>query len=713
MKQLLTTVLCALSVLASFGVEVTVFVSPTRCNLINGRINAVANGGVPPYTYLWSTGATTPSIQDLAPGDYTVTVTDGLSNTAQATATVEALFAMGSGGISIQLQPDCQGLCTGIASAPLPFGGTPPYSYPPGVSEGGGFPGELAITDICASSPGTITIWDANGCPGEIDLIGVITLGEPASISVQATSPACEGESNGSMTILMDGPFASIMNVIRVGGGYEQLHFPAWNVPYTITDLPAGDYELISSILADGGSGGPLCSTTYAGSVPEISGPCGGVSGRVYHDADEDCTFNGFDLGLPYRMLAIEPGGQFAITDGTGNYQCNLAYGAYSIDPIADPDEEPICPASGSSTIVLDAAVSTATSDFANLSTAPHDLSVSINGSPARPGFNTQVWFTVTNHSAFPSGSLEIALSYDNLLLNTSTSAWSVPVIPPYGSQQFQFTALVPADVGLLGVNLNYGVTVTNSSSEMNTANNTAFFDITITGSYDPNDKVGTTNISRNTTRFFLDIDTWIDYTVRFQNTGTDTAFTVVIRDTLESDLDVLSLEILGASHAFTPSFGGSRELVFTFNDILLPDSTTDLLGSQGFVAFRMKPRTGLQPGDMIINIANIYFDFNPPIITEPSVLVAEFSTGVEEVGTGQALQVFPNPTDHVLTILLPDAVQPYALEVLTIDGRVVALHRVSGPAANVNVGELAAGPYSIRVIRADGTEQHGRFFKQ
>ena len=36
-------------------------------------------------------------------------------------------------------------------------------------------------------------------------------------------------------------------------------------------------------------------------------------------------------------------------------------------------------------------------------------------------------------------------------------------------------------------------------------------------------------------------------------------------------------------------------------------------------------------PGTVIENIANIYFDFNDPVITEPSVLVAEFSTGVEE----------------------------------------------------------------------------------
>ncbi|HRD54712.1 MAG TPA: T9SS type A sorting domain-containing protein, partial [Flavobacteriales bacterium] len=80
---------------------------------------------------------------------------------------------------------------------------------------------------------------------------------------------------------------------------------------------------------------------------------------------------------------------------------------------------------------------------------------------------------------------------------------------------------------------------------------------------------------------------------------------------------------------------------------------------------------------------------------------------------TGQALQIFPNPAEQLLTVVLPDAVQPYALEVLTIDGRLVAVHRVSRPIMDLNLTGLASGPYGIRVIDANGGEHHGRFFKQ
>ncbi len=139
-----------------------------------------------------------------------------MANTAQATATVIAVFELASFGMPGQLQPDCQGFCTGIAIVDAPQSGTPPYSYPPNVLDNGM---QLTIMGICAGFPMPIAIADANGCPGTIDLLGAVMTVDPAMITVQGTTPACEGQSNGSMTILMDGPDASVMQVTRIGGG--------------------------------------------------------------------------------------------------------------------------------------------------------------------------------------------------------------------------------------------------------------------------------------------------------------------------------------------------------------------------------------------------------------------------------------------------------------------------------------------------------------
>ncbi|MBK6831765.1 MAG: hypothetical protein IPG92_13940 [Flavobacteriales bacterium] len=102
------------------------------------------------------------------------------------------------------------------------------------------------------------------------------------------------------------------------------------------------------------------------------------------------------------------------------------------------------------------------------------------------------------------------------------------------------------------------------------------------------------------------------------------------------------------ASHGFSIRFKPGRVVEWRFTDIALPDSTTDEVASHGFVTFRIWPQLALLPGTVIENIANIYFDFNPPVITEPSALVAEFSTDVSDADSRIGL-LSPNPaTEYV-----------------------------------------------------------------
>jgi hypothetical protein len=187
----------------------------------------------------------------------------------------------------------------------------------------------------------------------------------------------------------------------------------------------------------------------------------------------------------------------------------------------------------------------------------------------------------------------------------------------------------------------------------------------------------------------------------------------VVITDTLPGTLNPASIQMGAGSHPFTWELKGPGILEFTFANILLPDSNVNEPLSHGFVGFRIQPHEQLMVGEQISNIANIYFDFNPPVITEPSVLVAEFWTGIRPLNGAMDMNIFPNPVDQVLSITMSNAASPYALEVLTLDGRLVAAHRPSGPSFNLNVGDLASGSYCIRVIEADGGELRGRFFKQ
>jgi len=139
-----------------------------------------------------------------------------------------------------------------------------------------------------------------------------------------------------------------------------------------------------------------------------------------------------------------------------------------------------------------------------------------------------------------------------------------------------------------------------------------------VTGSYDPNDKTGYPLGVTDSNHIVPNQE--LQYVIRFQNTGTDTAFTVVIRDTLTTDLDIFSVTSGATSHNYTFRMYGPRVLEWTFDNILLPDSNTNEPQSNGFITFTVAQNPNLPNGTVIQNAADIYFDFNAPVITNETL---------------------------------------------------------------------------------------------
>jgi uncharacterized repeat protein (TIGR01451 family) len=716
-----TVTLCLSLLLSTITSAVSVVVSVTNatCGQCNGSATAFADGGLPPYSFSWSpvpaSGQGTQTIQGLCEGTWTVEVTDGLGNTAQADAIILTGTTLNTQGMT-ELRPACDGGCFGwgyIMEASL--GGTAPYTYDfpsPQVVHNVVGNGSVAFAGVC---PGlnTIAVTDANGCTGTVE--GWIMDAQSGPPQVLSTTPACGSGANGAIIMSGAGAFGYAAYMVDVNGSQVVYSFNS-DGPYTLDGLAPGTYDVYT--WNEFGSGLPgleqpgvmYCTSGAQATVGSINEPCGSVSGQVYHDANEDCVFNNFDTPQPYRVLSIEPIGSYAISDGLGRYQQQLWLGNYFIDLNVTPQETTVCPATTPVAFEISGTTPEAVVDFAKLSTMPLDLSVSVNSSNARPGFATQVWVTVSNLSAFPSDEVSLSLSFNGLLLNAvpANGTWDLGVIPPYGFATRTFHALVPADINLLGIDLDYVATVTNAGAETNTANNTATTTVTITGSYDPNDKTGRTSTGFDNNLYFADLDEWIDYTVRFQNTGTAAAETVVIRDTIDGDFDITSLQILGATHDFTPSFDAGRTLIFTFNNINLPDSTSDLAGSQGSISFRLKPRAGITFGDVLENSAGIYFDFNPPIITNTVEHVVEFSTLVNgDVEEARPIVLSPNPaTDRIIITGITSSIA--LIEVLAADGR--AMRSISPMNNAFDVTNLEPGYYLARIHTKDGRSYLVRF---
>lgn len=233
-------------------------------------------------------------------------------------------------------------------------------------------------------------------------------------------------------------------------------------------------------------------------------------------------------------------------------------------------------------------------------------------------------------------------------------------------------------------------------------------------GSYDPNDKQGTP-VGWGEDKIVLP-HTEINYMIRFQNTGTDVAYKVVIKDLLPPELDVKTIRPGVSSHPYTWSIDKSNRLVFTFDNILLPDSTSNLEASQGFVSFTIKQQPDLAIGTMIQNTAAIYFDFNEPIFTNQTThrvgtLFTLNPTAVNELAQQRPqVKVYPNPFEN-FTIFSIAAAKPQAVQLRLFDlsGRLIRIESYENTTFQLNRKGLPEGLYSYQVILKDGTILKGK----
>ena len=226
-------------------------------------------------------------------------------------------------------------------------------------------------------------------------------------------------------------------------------------------------------------------------------------------------------------------------------------------------------------------------------------------------------------------------------------------------------------------------------------------------GAYDPNDK--TALPEGYGAQHYIVPETNIDYRIRFQNTGTDTAFTVVIRDTLSEFLDLSTLSLGNSSHEYTARVDQARTLIFTYNNILLPDSTTNLEASQGFVDFSISPLQSAPLETVIENSAGIYFDFNEPVITNTvfHTLGRDFLEVVNSTispGFNLSWEVYPNPSQGNIVIELAGEIPTDArLLIFNSLGEPLLQLPCNGERTKASVAHLPAGWYHLQLRDAAG----------
>lgn len=225
--------------------------------------------------------------------------------------------------------------------------------------------------------------------------------------------------------------------------------------------------------------------------------------------------------------------------------------------------------------------------------------------------------------------------------------------------------------------------------------------------SWDPNEIM--VNMDEILTTSFPNVPE-LEYVIRFQNTGNDTARVVNVLNYIPAELDFSTFQMMASTHDVVLEYNPINRLMkFKFDNIMLPDSTTNEPESHGIVSYRIKPDTTLQSGDTIFNQAHIYFDYNPVVntnfattaIVDPMFIHSNYPTAVD-------FQLMPNPVGDVLFIELNADVQnDVILQISDISGKAVAEHRVNPDNNNhqfsIDCSKLPNGVYFVKKISASG----------
>lgn len=370
--------------------------------------------------------------------------------------------------------------------------------------------------------------------------------------------------------------------------------------------------------------GHTLNFTEYCSFSPALSNQ---VTGTIKYDINNDgCTNT--NINLPSLLLTSTDGtnsfgtvsqadGSYLIYTGEGDYTTSLNISTlpsyFSINQNAQVSNF----TGFGNTNVKDFCVSSnETINDLNISIAPT--------TEARPGFDASYVITYNNvGTTILNG--EVTLNFDDSKLSFLTAVPSV-TSQTSNSLTFNFTNLNPFESKSINVNFNvfapptvnideeleFNVAITPNNNDTTLEDNTYILNQTIIGSFDPND----ITCLEGEQVLIEKADEFLHYIIRFQNTGTASAINVVVKNILNENLDWSTFQLESLSHTNRVSVSNGNKIEFIFENINLPDSTSDEPNSHGFITYKIKPKENIGIGEIIENDASIYFDFNLPIET-------------------------------------------------------------------------------------------------
>ena len=477
------------------------------------------------------------------------------------------------------------------------------------------------------------------------------------------------------------------------------------------------------------------------------------VSGVAFEDTNGNGARDPGEAGI--TNIAIDVTGSEEVrvyTDETGTFHFLAEEGASYTVTTAAPD-------------CYTRSTSPATYSFTYAMASPPDVrfgfqptadatrpAVYINTGRVRCNSEAPYWVTVKNEGCLPlTGTATVTLPEHATLKSAEPAAdgesgntltFDIGELQP-GQNFYTLVKLNMPDETFAGTDMTTTVELTATGSTGTTVTRSETHTTPLRCAVDPNDMQVSPAREEPTHSNYTQLDETLTYVIRFQNTGNDTAFDVRLEDYLSAHLDLNTFRHVAASHPVTSvKIREGGQLVYRFDNIMLPDSNVNLAGSQGFVRFTVRAHQNLADFTRVENLAGIYFDRNKPVITNTvvSTFVAKLdqdedgynfyedcddlnaaihpaATEKPDSGTDEncdgvqattstrehlhgALSVYPNPAGRWLRVEHTDR-RALTAELTSATGRRVLSRDFTGT-LTLPTTDYPAGVYQLRVTDAD-----------
>ncbi len=444
------------------------------------------------------------------------------------------------------------------------------------------------------------------------------------------------------------------------------------------------------------------------------------VQGNTRFDSNNNgCGVDDFNTAnVKFIVSSGTATGNF-ISNQTGSYSIPVQAGNHTITPVLEnPNYFTVSPTS--TTVSFPSATSPYIQDFCITANGiKNDLEITIIPiEVARPGFDATYKIIYKNKgNQVSNGSLNFTFE-DTIMdlvsvipVNTSSAnnslSWNFSNLNPFETREIDLVFNINSPMATPAVNggdvLVYTATIVGATDE--TPNDNTFtLNQTVVNSYDPNDKTCLEGATITPSM----VGQYVHYVIRFENTGTYPAQNIVVADVIDSTkFDISTLIPQRSSHDFYTRIKGNK-VEFIFENINLP---FDDANNDGYVAFKIKTKSNLVLGNTFTNKANIYFDYNFPIITNTaSTTVTALNTN--DFDFGNYFTVYPNPVKEVLNFEVNKEIGVKSISVYNTLGQIVMAITNVDNLKDIDVSNLTAGSYFVKIYTDKGSSS-SKFIKQ